>query len=205
VARHYVALIAVLTAIIAAFEFTPALLSRVSPGALERASERTGWTDAAASHDIAFDIFLRVNDERRARGIPPLQWDEELASMAGRWSEEMIATGYRHSTPEFRAHPHLAGTGENIHMGSTNAAEAHVGWMRSDGHRDNLLAPGYTAVGIGVVCRNDGRMWATQIFGIPRGTPGAPPAATPAEPIVRDDEGPACPSPAGWPFAPPGR
>jgi hypothetical protein len=66
--------------------------------------------------------------------------------------------------------------------------------MRSDGHRANILRPGYTAMGIGVVCRNDGTMWATQIFGVPQGsfdddTP------TPVEPIVRDDPGPACPVP----------
>lgn len=114
----------------------------------------------------------------------------------------MIATGYRHSTPEFRAHPDFLGTGENISMGPVDAREAHVGWMRSDGHRDNLLTPGYRAVGIGIVCRNDGHMWATQIFGLPPGSMADPPGApTPVDPIVRDDRGPACPTSGGSPFS----
>jgi hypothetical protein len=162
--------------------------------AIEGSSERIGWTPAEASHDLAWDIFLRVNDERATRGLPALVWHEGLADRARRWSEEMIRTGYRHSDPAFRVHPDFVGTGENIAMGPADASVMHVGWMRSDGHRANILRPGYTAMGIGVVCRNDGTMWATQIFGVPQGsfdddTP------TPVEPIVRDDPGPACPVP----------
>jgi uncharacterized protein YkwD len=152
------------------------------------------------SRDIACDIFLRVNDERLARGLAPLMWHEGLASIAAPWSEEMIATGYRHSTPEFREHPDFAGSDENISMGSTDATEAHVGWLRSDGHCDNLLASSHTAVGTGVICRHDGHMWATQIFGVSHGPWGGPPAVTPVEPIVCDDVGPACSSSVGWPF-----
>lgn len=76
----------------------------------------------------------------------------------------MIDEGaYGHSPPEFRALPEFVGTGENILMGYRGAQDAHVGWMRSDGHRTNILNVDYDAVGIGVVCRNDGSMWATQI------------------------------------------
>jgi hypothetical protein len=162
--------------------------------AVEEASERIGWTPAEASDDIAWDIFLRVNDERATRGLPALVWHDGLADRARRWSEEMIRTGYRHSDPEFRDHPDFAATSENIYMSPRDAQEAHVGWMRSDGHRDNLLQPGLQAAGIGVVCRNDGTMWATQIFGVPQGTLWHD-ASTPVEPIVRDDPGPACPVP----------
>jgi hypothetical protein len=62
-----------------------------------------------------------------------------------------------------------------------------------DGHRQNLLDPDHTAMGIGVVCRNDGRMWSTQLFGRPVdsydvGAHGMPPV----RPIVRQDDGPGC-------------
>jgi uncharacterized protein YkwD len=203
VIKRYVLPAAALVALLAVAEILPALLGEPATVDLEHGSHRIGWSPASESSDLAYDIYLRVNDERLAGGLPPLTWHEGLASIAARWSEEMIATGYRHSTPEFRAHPDFAGTGENIFMGPTDAMEAHVGWMRSDGHRDNLLSPGYTAVGIGVVCRNDGHMWATQIFGLPHGSSGGPSAATPREPIVRVDEGPACPSSTGWPFSAP--
>lgn len=165
-----------------------------SPSALERGSDRIGWSDAMEADAVARDVYVRVNDERRARGLPPLEWHEGLADIARRWSEEMIATTFEHSTAEFRVHPEFPGTGENIAMGQSSSDVLHVGWMRSDGHRENILNPDYSAIGVGVVCRNDGTMWATQIFGIPHGvtsSEGRP--ATQAEPIERQDPGVGCP------------
>ena len=78
-------------------------------------------------------------------------------------------------------------------MGLRSSDEAHVGWMRSEGHRDNILDPNYIAIGIGIVCRNDGHMWATQIFGIPHDMPHQPRLLTSEEPIVRQDPGLTCP------------
>lgn len=159
-------------------------------------SARIGWIDPVETNDLALDIYERVNDERAARGLPTLAWHEGLAGIARRWSLEMITTGsYVHSSPEFRAHPDFIGTGENIHMGPLGATEAHVDWMESDGHRLNILEADYDAIGIGVVCRLDGRMWATQIFGVA----GAPTTPRPVvdsgpDPIVRDDRGPMCPT-----------
>jgi uncharacterized protein YkwD len=201
--KRYVMPIGILLAIMAFGEFLPAVLANPSPGDLERDSERIGWTAPIASRDIAHDVFLRVNDDRVARGLAPLVWHEGLAAIAGTWSQEMIATTFGHSTDEYRRHPEFAGTGENISMGYLDASEMHVGWMRSDGHRDNILFPGYAAMGVGIVCRNDGRMWATQIFGVAHGAPHVTMAPTPVEPIVRDDPGPACPTSRSWPaFAP---
>lgn len=160
---------------------------------LEAGSSKIGWRPATEFDDIARDIFARVNDERTARRLPALAWDDGLADRSRRWSETMIAERYEHSAEEFRAHPAFAGTGENIFMGPLDAAEAHVGWMLSDGHRANVLHPSFTAMGVGVVCRNDGRMWATQIFGVPHDSPMVETTDPPAEPITRRDDGPACP------------
>lgn len=137
---------------------------------------------------------MPVNDERTARGAPPLAWDQGLADIAGRWSVEMILTGeYEHSPEEFRAHPAFVGTAEDFLMMHTGAGDAHVGWMRSDGHRRSILSPEVTAVGIGVVCRNDGRSWATQVFGVPPKPQSALRIDDVQDPIVRDDAGPDCP------------
>ena len=160
---------------------------------LEGASVEIGWTSAIQSHGLAEDIEQRVNDERRARGLRPLVWHEGLADLARQWAEEMIETGYRHSPDSFRVLPDLHGIGENILMGYTDAGEAHVGWMESEGHRQNILTPEYTTIGIGVVCRNDGRIWATQMFGMPLDVyPTADISIPPAEPIARQDSGPTC-------------
>jgi uncharacterized protein YkwD len=157
-------------------------------------SAQIGWLDPGETDELARDIFERVNDERVARGLAPLAWHDDLADMAQRWSVQMIASGsYEHSSSKFRAHAEFVGTGENIHMGPLDAGEAHVDWMESDGHRSNILDAGYVAVGVGVVCRHDGRMWATQIFGIADPTRAPGEGDTGPAPIVRDDAGPSCP------------
>ncbi len=190
--------LAVLAALVVGYLLVPQLLpdEAAGPKPTSREAEQLGWVgpDEDTAREIAVDLFARVNDERAARGLPSLDWDERLADIAGRWSLEMLVTGtYEHSPEAFREHPAFAGTGENILMMYEGAEDAHVGWMESDGHRASILGPQYTAVGIGVVCRNDGRLWATQVFGVPAQPP--PPRQVDAgpDPVVRDDAGPRCP------------
>jgi uncharacterized protein YkwD len=165
---------------------------------LQTGSEQIGWGDAHDADALARDIYERVNDERAARGLSPLVWHEGLAAIARGWSEEMLASGYRHSPASRRVHPDFVGVGENILMGPRDAGEAHVSWMESDGHRDNLLHGGYTAIGIGVVCRNDGHLWATQLLGVPAGGGVPRPPDSSVEPVVRRDPGPPCPPRPWW-------
>ncbi len=156
-------------------------------------SLQIGWSPATASAELAADLFERVNDERIARGLPPLAWDQRLAGLAREWSEEMISSGFEHSPASFRDHPGFAGIGENIAMGHTNTSQMHTSWMESEGHRVNILEPGFTAIGIGLVCRNDGLMWATQMFGAPDAGPFQQERhVPPLEPIIRSDQGLRC-------------
>lgn len=180
--------------LLVAAQYLPAITSpAMTPEQVEAQSNRIGWTRAIDSDGIAADIVNRVNEERKARGLLPLVEHAGLTELARSWSEEMIAHGYRHSPSEFRTLPDLHGIGENILMGFTDAGDAHVGWMESDGHRRNILTPEYTAIGIGVVCRNDGLIWATQLFGMPRDIyPERIPEVPAVEPITRRDPGPKC-------------
>lgn len=184
----------ILAAVLIAAQFVPGLFgSEESIEELEGSSVEIGWTPAVESHRLAEDIEQRVNEERIARGLRPLVWHEGLADLARQWSEEMIATGYEHSPDSFRELPDLHGIGENILMGPSDSGEAHVGWMLSDGHRQNILTPEYTAIGVGVVCRNDGRIWATQMFGMSiDARPSVDTTMPPTDPIVREDPGLSC-------------
>lgn len=161
-------------------------------------SRAIGWYPAEEAHGLARDIFDRVNDERAARGLSMLVWSEDLARLARNWSTRMIETAYEHSPESYRTHPGYPwGMGENIAMGQVASEELHVGWMRSDGHRSNILESSYGALGVGIVCRKDGRMWATQLFApepdkVRAGVVG-PPANDGVEPIVRQDTGLSCP------------
>jgi uncharacterized protein YkwD len=56
---------------------------------------------------------------------------------------------------------------ENLayNKGFADAAScAVVGWMRSEGHRDNILNEEFTRSGIGIARAADGRVYFTQVF-----------------------------------------
>jgi uncharacterized protein YkwD len=57
---------------------------------------------------------------------------------------------------------------ENIAMGQTSAAAAMDSWMRSSGHRANILSTNNTEIGIGFARDSAGRPYYVQIFGRPR-------------------------------------
>jgi uncharacterized protein YkwD len=141
---------------------------------------------------IAQDLFTRVNAERRNRGLAPLEWSDNLARMATDWSNQMARSGrfVHRDLDAARSRPGIgqfSALGENIAWVrgyDDDGYELHVGWMRSDGHRRNLLQQGFDTIGIGVVCAG-GRAWATQNFG--RLSASAPPlsdATPPTDPIV---------------------
>ncbi|CCG04493.1 CAP domain-containing protein [Blastococcus saxobsidens] len=159
-------------------------------------------TDAGIEERIARDIFDRVNDERRARGLEPVEWNGALAGVARDWSVAMAERGVleHQDVRAVLGREELAGftgLGENVFTasGPVPAGVAHAGWMRSDGHRANVLNPGWNRLGVGVYCASDGSVWAAQEFGrtvdadraeVGRETP-------PTEPIARPQEdGPSC-------------
>jgi uncharacterized protein YkwD len=121
---------------------------------------------------ITQELFARLNAERQARGLRTLEWDDSLANMASDWTQHMASTndfahrdlGAASSLPGISK---FSALGENIAWveGYPNEAmQLHTGWMKSDGHRANMLQPGFDSVGIAVVC-SGGRAWATQNFG----------------------------------------
>jgi uncharacterized protein YkwD len=147
----------------------------------------------AGAGTLARDLFGRLNAERRARGLAELEWDDDLARMAADWSSRMARTGdFSHrDLGEAGGLPGIgkfSALGENIawvegypSMGN----QLHVGWMKSEGHRANMLQRGFDSVGIGVVC-SGGRAWATQNFGrLDSSNAPSMSSSTPAEqPIV---------------------
>ena len=159
-------------------------------------------TSAPPEQRMARDIFDRVNAEREERGLHPVAWNGALADVARSWSAEMAETGqFEHQdVREVLQRDELSGfvsIGENIFQatGPAPAGAIHAGWMRSDTHRVNVLNPGWNRLGVGVVCADDGSVWATQEFGRTADA-GIPPISqeTPSqEPIVRSEpDGPTC-------------
>jgi uncharacterized protein YkwD len=147
----------------------------------------------STAQKLASDLFDRLNAERRARGLAALDWDGDLAQLAADWSAHMASTG------DF-SHRDLGAAGSQPGMGKFSALgeniawvegypsmgnQLHVGWMKSEGHRANMLQRGFDSVGIAVVC-SGGRAWATQNFGrLDSSSAPSMSSTTPAEePIV---------------------
>ncbi|WP_447587079.1 CAP domain-containing protein [Cellulomonas persica] len=53
--------------------------------------------------------------------------------------------------------------GENLALGYPDAQAAVEGWLASTGHRENILRPGYTSIGVGCVTGEHGPLCA-QVF-----------------------------------------
>jgi uncharacterized protein YkwD len=120
-------------------------------------------------------MFDLVNDERANVGLPALQWDDRLVPVGRAHSEEMFRQKYFSHTSPTAGSPFdrlkAAGitytrAGENLAY-AQSVTIAHRGLMESQGHRENILRPELTRIGIGVISAGPyGRMF-TQMFVTP--------------------------------------
>lgn len=107
-------------------------------------------------------VLCLLNAERAKHGLHPLERNLLLELSSQRHSDDMATRKFfSHDTPEGvepQARMKAAGyplpwTGENLYMGTNAAAspvEAHESLMNSPGHRENILRPQFTQVGVGV-------------------------------------------------------
>lgn len=112
-----------------------------------------------------------VNEARRAHGLGPLAVDTMLVHLARKKSKDMIDNDYfAHDSPTYgspfdmmrSAGVAYSRAAENIST-TVDPAVAHDAFMNSSGHRANILSPGFTHIGIGMV-RENGAQRTTQLF-----------------------------------------
>ena len=114
-----------------------------------------------------------VNAERRRAGRAPLSLSPELGRVAQAHACDMAKRGYfSHTSQDGRSMsdranraglPRLCAMGENIARGQRDVPSVMDGWMRSAGHRRNILDSDFSLVGFG---RADGPNWV-QLFARP--------------------------------------
>ena len=106
-----------------------------------------------------------LNRERASRGLAPLRENALLRTASLAHSRDMVTAGYFEHTAadgrtvqdRLRAIGYVGGrtasTGENIAYGvgakSSPAAIVRL-WMNSTGHREDILRPAFTEIGIGI-------------------------------------------------------
>jgi uncharacterized protein YkwD len=130
------------------------------------------------------EILLLVNQERVANGLVTVTQNPTLEEQATYYACEMIhydffdhvnpATG---TTLGERAdqfgYDYLV-IGENLAAGQTSPEAAMADWMASPGHRDNILDPRFTELGVGVRTGGEYGVYWVQEFGLPNSTRKSP-------------------------------
>ena len=148
-----------------------------------------GLGSSISTNGIETYIFQYTNEERLANGVSQLSLNPCLSTTARDHSADMAANDFfshdnlRGEDPSERAARHgcpttkpmgggyWIGVGENIgwtyNIGSTSQDVARAmmdGWMNSPGHRQNILNPQYSSIGIGVAESSNGKYISTQDF-----------------------------------------
>ncbi|ESA32232.1 scp-like extracellular [Leptolyngbya sp. Heron Island J] len=134
----------------------------------------------STSSEFAQEVLSLTNEFRAEHGLSPLTMSQELTITAQNYAQLMAEQdffshiGTDGSAPWDRAAAQgytARAVGENIAAGQDTPAEVVREWIRSDSHRQNLLNPDYTELGVGYFALEDdpgqvnyGHYW-TQLFG----------------------------------------
>ena len=110
--------------------------------------------------DLNDQVVGLINQERINNGLPALTVQSQLTAAARGHSQDMACNkffshtgsdGSSFSTRISRAGYSYSAAAENIAAGYGDPASVVAGWMGSQGHKDNMLNPNYTEVGIGYI------------------------------------------------------
>ncbi|MBK9154056.1 MAG: CAP domain-containing protein [Chloracidobacterium sp.] len=135
--------------------------------------------DASSSSLIALEqnALRLVNQERSRAGLGPLSWNDKVAAVARAHSVDMAEYNYF-------SHKGLDGSlvddrARKLRMGAWQAIGENIAflkgfedpvstvvekWLRSAGHRGNMLDPRWTETAIGLAVTPDGKYYFTQVF-----------------------------------------
>ncbi|MEV4921404.1 CAP domain-containing protein [Streptomyces roseoverticillatus] len=126
-----------------------------------------------ANSQYVQQVVDMVNAERAKAGCSPLTINAKLQAAAQGHSDDMAARDYYdHTSPEGKspgdritaAGYHWSTYGENIFKSPKDARTAMDGWMKSSGHRANILNCSFKEIGVGINFKSNGPWW-TQNFG----------------------------------------
>lgn len=130
--------------------------------------------------DVEWHIWFFTNQQRISRRLTPFESSDALAAVARRHSRDMLVRRFfDHRSPDglhpsdriARAGLRFTVSSENIYRvkgGPADAAELASmmvrGWMKTRGHRANILDRNFRVLGVGVAL-GDRIALATQLFG----------------------------------------
>jgi uncharacterized protein YkwD len=140
-----------------------------------------GCVDPAVGTSWKSEVLRLVNQERAARGVDAVVWNDTLAEQASQYACELIAYDFfDHVNPvtgstlgerarDFGYEYWIVG--ENLAAGQRSPVEAMADWMSSPCHRENVLNPAFVELGVGLRYGGDYGYYWVQEFGRPLTNP----------------------------------
>ena len=129
-------------------------------------------TDVAGSTDtMAVEVLKQVNQYRASRGLSPLAMNAAASREARGHSQAMANhavpfghTGFNQRIGHLYHDIQYANAGaENVAYNYKTAKIVVDGWIKSPGHRQNIVGR-YNLTGIGIVRDRAGKLYYTQLF-----------------------------------------
>src|SRR5688572_16604149 len=127
-----------------------------------------GAAGAGPAAEYAAKAVAATNAAREANDRKAFKVDECLRGFAGRQARKMAAAGeiFHQDLGPIMAGCGLVTTGENVAYGYPTGRKVVIqGWMRSVGHRANILNPDFKLVAVGARRDESGTWYAAQVFG----------------------------------------
>lgn len=120
-------------------------------------------------------VLDATNAERKKEKLEPLTADPKLTEAARSHAANMAKQGKLDHTLDdktFEDRAKAAGykyseLGENIAHDQPTPKDVVEAWMKSEGHRKNILNADYTHIGVGVAKSDKGEPYWVQVFGTP--------------------------------------
>lgn len=130
------------------------------------------------------EFVALINQLRASRGLGALTVDVELTAQARSWAGTMAAQGriFHAGDLSVGISSNWQKLGENVGVGGT-VGPLFQAFVDSPPHLANLVDPGYTRVGVGVVTSGD-RIFTTHRFMSVAAAAPPPPAATAPQPAA---------------------
>ena len=119
------------------------------------------------------EVIELTNAERKKAELPPLKMNAKLMTAARGHAANMAKQDkLEHTLDEKTATDRVKDAGykyrqmgENIAWGAEKPKQLVEGWMESPIHKENILTPEFTEIGVGVAKNEKGEPYWVQVFG----------------------------------------
>jgi uncharacterized protein YkwD/murein DD-endopeptidase MepM/ murein hydrolase activator NlpD len=126
-----------------------------------------------STEQVAHQVVQFANIEREKKGLPPLKVHPLLMAAAQAFAEDMAENNYfghtdrqgKGPSDRVKALGYPSGAAENCASGYDDAYSVVQGWMKSKGHRENILGSGHKEIGVGYALgdKKGSRYWVMNL------------------------------------------